>query len=73
MAFLARLAGTLTRPVVKGASRDVGDRGRVPGVEGDSEVERVSVACLGERSDGLDDDGSDTGISGWSEGGEGRE
>ena len=73
MAFLARLAGTLTRPVVKGASRVEGDRGRVPGVEGDSEGERVSAACLGERSDGLEDDGSDTGISGWSGGGEGRE
>jgi hypothetical protein len=64
MAFLARLAGTLMRPEVKGRSRDAGDRGRVP-VEGVSEVERVSSVWVGERSDGLvEDDGSDTGISG---------
>lgn len=28
--FLARLAGTLTRSVLEEASKDVGDRGRVP-------------------------------------------
>lgn len=45
IAFRARLAGTLTRPVVpEGASRDAGDRGRVP-VEGVSEVERHSAVC----------------------------
>lgn len=41
--------------------------------EGVSEVERPSVACLGERSGRLEDAGSDTSISEWSEGGEGRE
>jgi hypothetical protein len=73
IAFLARLAGTLTRPVVlEGVSKDAGDRGRVP-VEGVSEMERLSTVCLGERSDRLEDDGSDTSISGWSEWGQGGE
>ena len=61
MAFLARLAGTLTRPV---ALRDGGDRGRGPGAEGGSGVERLSAAWLGERSGGWDDAGPDAGIGG---------
>jgi hypothetical protein len=62
MAFLARLVGTLTPSTVEGASWDVGDRGRVL-VEGVSEeIERLLVGCFGERSDGLEGDGSDSGI-----------
>lgn len=67
MAFLARLAGTLTRPV---ALRDVGDRGRGPGAEGGSGVERLSVAWLGEWLGGWEDAGPDTGIGGWGARGE---
>lgn len=67
IALLARLAGTLTRPVVlEGASMDAGDRGRVP-VEGVSEMERLSLP------DGFEDDGSETSIGGWSKEGEGDE
>ncbi len=62
MVFLARFAGTLTRPVVEEASRDARDRGRVP-VEGVSEVDRPTADPLGELSDRLEDDGSETGIS----------
>jgi hypothetical protein len=51
------------RPEVKGTSKDAGDRGRVL-VEGVSDGERVSSVWWGERSDGFEDDGSDTGISG---------
>jgi hypothetical protein len=62
MAFLARLVGTLTPSAVEGASWDAGDRGRVF-VEGVSEeIERLLVGCFGERSDGLEGDGSDSGI-----------
>jgi hypothetical protein len=67
MAFLARLAGTLTRPV---ALRDGGDRGRGPGAAGGSGVERLSAAWLGERLGGWEDAGPDAGIG---VGGEGRE
>ncbi len=72
MVFLARLAGTLTRSVAEEASRDAGDRGRVP-TEGVSEVDRLSAVPSGERSDRLEDDGSETGISGSGEGDKGRE
>jgi hypothetical protein len=73
IAFLARFAGTLTRPAVKGASMDPGDMPGAEPAEGVSEVERPSTARLGERSERLEDAGSDTSISEWSEGGEGRE
>jgi hypothetical protein len=70
MAFLARLVGTLTPSAVEGASRDVGERGRVL-VEGVSEeIERLLVGCFGEGSDGLEGDRSDSGIR---EGGGGSE
>jgi hypothetical protein len=60
--FLARLAGTLTRSVLKEASRDAGDRGRVL-VEGVSEEDRLSEVSLGERSDRLEDDGGMSGVA----------
>jgi hypothetical protein len=66
--FLARLAGTLTRSVLEKASRDAGDRGRVP-VESVSEGDCPSEVSLGERSDRLEDDG---GISGVARGGVAR-
>ena len=72
MAFLALLA-TLTRLVVEGASRDVGDCRRVPGrpgVGGVSEAKRLFTTWLGVRSD---DPTSDTSISERTGGGEGRE
>lgn len=74
IAFLALLA-TLTRLVVKGASRDAGVLRRAPSVEGVSEVERLFTACLGEQSERLEDARSDTGtdITEWAEGGERRE
>jgi hypothetical protein len=54
--------GILTPSAVEGASRDAGDRGRVD-VEGVSEeMERLLVGCLGEGSDRLEADGSDSGI-----------
>lgn len=62
--FLARLAGALTRSVLEEASRDVGDRGRVP-VEGVSGEGCFSEDPLGERPDRVDDDG---GISGMARG-----
>jgi len=65
MVFLARLAGTLERSEIE-ASRDAGDRGRVP-MEGVSEEDRLSEVSLGERSE---DDG---GINGVARGERGRE
>lgn len=62
--FLARLAGALTRSVLEEASRDAGDRGRVP-VEGVSGEGCFSEDPLGERPDRMDDDG---GISGMARG-----
>jgi hypothetical protein len=67
MAFLARLAGTLTRPV---ALRDGGDRGRGPGAAGGSGVERLSAAWLGERLGGWEDAGPEAGIGEWGARGE---
>lgn len=51
MVFLARLEGTLTRSVLEEASRDAGDRGRVP-VKSVSEGDCPSDVSLGERSGG---------------------
>jgi hypothetical protein len=50
MVFLARFAGTPTQLAAKGASWDPGDRGHMSGVEpveGVSEVEHPSSACMG--------------------------
>ena len=62
--FLARLAGTLTWSVLEEASKDAGDRGRVP-VEGDSEEDWPSDVSLGERSASgrLEDDGGISGVA----------
>jgi hypothetical protein len=60
--FLARFAGTLTRSVLEEASKDAGDRGRVP-AEGDSEEDCPSESSLVERSDRLEDDGGIGGVA----------
>jgi hypothetical protein len=65
IAFLARLVGTLAPSAVEGASKDVGERGRVEGVS--DEIERLLVDCFGLGSDRLEVDGSDS-ASGMREG-----
>jgi hypothetical protein len=61
--FLARLvAGILTRSVLEEASKNTGDRGRVP-VEGVSEEGRPSEVSLAERSDRLEYDGGMGGVA----------